>query len=124
MHRPIVLSYDGRIAARHGGAQESSIMNSRIHSKTKPKAQPEGEMIGITGRDDDIMIKALAYAIATITNLPAIRQEASDCEDMVDLLRAMAPREDYRAWITKGVRAHMGLEPFFLNPEDEAAHRH
>ena len=40
----------------------------------------------ITGRDNYIILKALAYAIKTIRNLPASRQERADMKDMECLL--------------------------------------
>jgi hypothetical protein len=42
---------------------------------------------GVTGRDDYIIRKALAYAITTIRGLPEHRQEWSDLQDMVGLFR-------------------------------------
>lgn len=41
---------------------------------------------GVTGRDDWVMAKALAYAVTTIDLLPRRWQEASDCRDMKALL--------------------------------------
>jgi hypothetical protein len=63
----------------------------------------------VTGRDSYIIVKALAYAIATIEGLPECRQEVSDCEDMAALLKALCPNEAQRNYVVFGVRAHMGL---------------
>lgn len=78
--------------------------------------------IDVTGRDYDILMKALAYAITTIDHLPRIRQEASDCDDMRRLLVAMRPdwRRCYEEIMT--ARRHVGLEPFFLEPQDHQRH--
>lgn len=64
----------------------------------------------VTGRDGMIVAKALCYAIASIDALPAARREASDRDDMVRLLRAMASAkslDDYAA----GVEWHTGRTP-------------
>lgn len=71
----------------------------------------------ITGRDDFIFVKALAYAIATIERLPSERQEWSDCEDMRDLLEACVPNPAYRAEVMRCARWHMGYELFTRHDE-------
>ena len=70
----------------------------------------------ITGRDDMIINKALAYAILTIENLPRERQEQSDCDDMRALLVARTSSAAHRDHVMQGARAHIGLddEPFFV----------
>ena len=50
-------------------------------------------MTNITGRDSHIMTRALAYAAAVIPLLPELYREESDREDMLRLLRALAPSE-------------------------------
>jgi hypothetical protein len=52
-------------------------------------------MSNITGRDGYIIGKALAYAVATISNLPSAFQESSDRDDMLTLLRAFHPNAQY-----------------------------
>lgn len=68
----------------------------------------------ITGRDDYILNKTLAYAITTIENLPKVRQESSDCDDMRALLEARVPNAAQRAEVMRSARAHMGYEKFFM----------
>lgn len=48
----------------------------------------------ITGRDNYIMCKALAYAIVTIDRLPERWQEQSDQSDMKALLEALTTAPD------------------------------
>lgn len=50
-------------------------------------------MANVTGRDRHITLKALAIAIRAIDAAPPERQPASDRDDMVRLLKAMAPNE-------------------------------
>jgi hypothetical protein len=76
----------------------------------------------ITGRDNIIIAKALAYAITTIDSLPRVRQEGSDRDDMLDLLSAMVPDEAQRSEIMQGARRHMGFEPFFKEQQDHQRH--
>ncbi|MDO9714289.1 hypothetical protein [Paracraurococcus lichenis] len=86
------------------------IMTKRINTKAQTS---------ITGRDDYLIVKALAYTITTIPHLPEVRQEASDCEDMIDLFAALVPDDAARERIMHSVRAHLGFEKFFLEPEDD-----
>ena len=65
----------------------------------------------VTGRDYDIVSKALAYAITTIDNLPRRQQEGSDRDDMVLLLAAMRPDGHWFGEEIMTARRHMGLEP-------------
>ena len=59
---------------------------------------------GITGRDNYIVMNALAYAIEAIGRLPRRWQERSDQEDMIALLDAMSDEADfYRI----GARGHL-----------------
>lgn len=78
--------------------------------------------IDVTGRDYSILVKALAYAITTIDSLPSIRQEGSDRDDMLLLLTAMVPNEKWRRMEIMTARRHMGLEPFFVEPQDHQRH--
>jgi hypothetical protein len=58
----------------------------------------------ITGRDDDVIEQALAYAIETIDRLPdwMRQQEAKNREDMESLLRAISADPDrYRAEVQR-----------------------
>jgi len=48
------------------------------------------EPVNLTGRDDYIIIKALAFAIITIERLPERWQPWSDLQDMRKLLFALA----------------------------------
>jgi hypothetical protein len=60
--------------------------------------------ISLTGRDDYIMMKALAYAIEAIGRLPERWQEASDQKDMIELLNSTSNAPDfYRV----GARGHL-----------------
>lgn len=68
----------------------------------------------VTGRDDAIINKALAYAITTIKDLPKVRQEWSDCEDMRAMLEARLPNTTARDWVMQGVRQHIGLDPLII----------
>jgi len=76
----------------------------------------------VTGRDYDILVKALAYAITAIDSLPRIRQEVSDCDDMRRLLAAMRPNTRWHREEIMAARRHMGFEPFFLDPQDHQRH--
>jgi hypothetical protein len=59
---------------------------------------------GITGRDNYIVMNALAYAIEAIGRLPKRWQEGSDQDDMIALLNAMSNQADfYRI----GARGHL-----------------
>jgi hypothetical protein len=58
----------------------------------------------VTGRDNYIMMNALAYAIEAISRLPEQWQERSDQKDMIALLDAMSDEADfYRI----GARGHL-----------------
>jgi hypothetical protein len=58
----------------------------------------------VTGRDNYIMMNALAYAIEAISRLPEQWQERSDQMDMIALLDAMSDEADfYRI----GARGHL-----------------
>jgi hypothetical protein len=61
----------------------------------------------VTGRDDLIITKALAYAVETIRRLPTHLQEASDAADMQRLLEHMMPDASHRQYRIDGARAHM-----------------
>lgn len=65
------------------------------------RSRPVSADGGITGRDNYIILKALAYAIAVIEALPIERQEGSDCADMRDLLHHFVP--------AAAARGHMAL---------------
>jgi hypothetical protein len=52
---------------------------------------------GITGRDNFILVQALALAIAVIPRLPTYLQPKSDRDDMRKLLVALAGGDDQRA---------------------------
>ncbi|HWL82098.1 MAG TPA: hypothetical protein VNR89_14205 [Roseomonas sp.] len=71
----------------------------------------------MTGRDYDIVSKALAYAITTIDNLPRRQQEGSDRDDMALLLAAMEPNRFWHDEALRTARRHMGLEPC-LSPKN------
>jgi len=45
----------------------------------------------VTGRDRDLIIQALLYALTTIEQLPPNRHEWSDAEDMRTLLDHLVP---------------------------------
>ena len=64
-------------------------------------------MADITGRDRQILIKALAYAIASIESLPPLRQEANDCADMKRILEEMVGSDQDLARVTASVRRHL-----------------
>jgi len=68
----------------------------------------------VTGRDSYIVHKALAYAIATIQNLPKQRQEYSDMLDMCALLKA----NPAACIFILEAQNHMGV-PINLDPEQE-----
>jgi hypothetical protein len=72
----------------------------------------------VTGRDDYIIAKSLAYAISIIDALPQERQEGSDREDMARLLAAMRGND-----MMGGARAHLGLNVLFDDVEFEARSR-
>jgi hypothetical protein len=58
----------------------------------------------VTGRDNYIIMNALAYAIEAIDRLPQRWQEWSDQKDMIALLDAMSDQPDfYRI----GARGHL-----------------
>lgn len=73
---------------------------------------------GITGRDPEMIAKALAYAISIIDTLPFWRQEGSDRDDMQDILIAMVPNPQYRERMILSVRRHLALEPFRAQYQD------
>jgi hypothetical protein len=54
----------------------------------------------ITGREGQILVKALAYAIEAIERLPPQWQEASDRRDMLALLTALVGGEWADHWRT------------------------
>ncbi|HUK07777.1 MAG TPA: hypothetical protein VLX09_07930 [Stellaceae bacterium] len=62
----------------------------------------------VTGRDTYILTQALAYAIALIDALPPDRQESSNRDDMIRLIRYLAPDERTRKLHAHNVRAHCG----------------
>jgi len=49
----------------------------------------------VTGRDNYIIMSALAYAIEAIDRLPQRWQEWSDQKDMIALLDAMSDQPDF-----------------------------
>lgn len=57
---------------------------------------PIDPIANITGRDTDVVRKALAYAIEAIDRLPQRWQESSDRDDMVMLLEALGDAELHR----------------------------
>ena len=65
----------------------------------------------ITGRDGYILAKALAYAIATIQSLPVIRQEASDCDDMCDILCHLVPSAEARGRMAREIGEVLQTSP-------------
>ena len=66
-------------------------------------------MSNITGRDDYIIAKALAYAIATIPHLPKAFQESSDRDDMLQLLRAVHPNAQHLLDLAADTVSHVHL---------------
>lgn len=72
----------------------------------------------ITGRDSDILIKGLLYAIATIQNLPEHRQERSDMRDMCAIIRAHNPRTLMH--VVYEVQAHTGADIDLWPTDDES----
>jgi hypothetical protein len=68
-------------------------------------------MAEITGRDDYIITKALAYAIAFIDELPEDEQAASDRNDMAALLIAKVPDDVERAKLVRDVERLTGVQP-------------
>jgi hypothetical protein len=58
----------------------------------------------VTGRDNYIIISALAYAIEAIDRLPQRWQEWSDRRDMIALLDAMSDQPDF---FRVGARGHL-----------------
>ena len=74
-----------------------------------------------TGRDSYIIPKALAYAIATIQNLPDGQQEFGDMADMCRLFRRLAPSA--AAHFAASVVNHADLMPEIfadIEEDDEA----
>jgi predicted RecB family nuclease len=69
----------------------------------------------LTGRDDAILMQALAYAIVTIDRLPRDRQEWSNREDMWALLTARVGLTE-REQLLKDVRQQMGVR-MLLDPQ-------
>jgi hypothetical protein len=67
----------------------------------------------ITGRDRLILLKSLAYAVATIQALDEDRQEWSDRRDMKALVRAIEPKRSERDFIADSVARHAGTRPDF-----------
>ena len=65
----------------------------------------------VTGRDDLIVAKALAYAIAFMDSLPEEKQERSDRADMVALLHAAVSDPVQRERLARGVEVHTGELP-------------
>lgn len=64
----------------------------------------------ITGRDNYIIAKALAYAVLTIDNLPRARQERSDRNDMLSLLIARVGPSGQLVSVLMNAEAHVGAE--------------
>jgi hypothetical protein len=58
----------------------------------------------VTGRDNYIIMNALAYAIEAISRLPERWQERSDQKDMIALLDAMSDQPDF---FRIGARGHL-----------------
>ncbi len=52
---------------------------------------PERNPTDLTGRDEQMITKALSYAIEAIARLPDRQQEASDCADMMTVFKARVP---------------------------------
>jgi hypothetical protein len=52
-----------------------------------------GNLTNITGRDEDIITKAIAYAVGAIDGLPDSQQEVSDREDMITILHVRVSRQ-------------------------------
>jgi hypothetical protein len=67
--------------------------------------------VSITGRDNYIVEKALAYAIVMIDNLPEGKQELSDRMGMMKLLLELVPSERSRNNLMAVVERHTGLRP-------------
>jgi len=66
---------------------------------------------GVTGRDDYILKKALAYAIVCIRGLPSDRQEIPDRNDMLKLFEHFCdsnPLQQY--FFINGARSHIDDE--------------
>jgi hypothetical protein len=76
---------------------------------------PTEPTANITGRDTDVIRKALAYAIEAIDGLPRRCQERSDRDDMVMLLEALGHAELHR----NGARQH--LVASLADPDEDEA---
>jgi hypothetical protein len=72
-------------------------------------------MAEITGRDDYIIAKALAYAIAFIDELPEDQQAASDRNNMAALLVAKVPDHVEREKLVRDVELHTGVPPDLID---------
>lgn len=64
----------------------------------------------ITGRDSNIVAKALAYAILSIDQLPKDRRELIDQEDMKAILKFLRPNQHEH--ILKEANSHLTGEDF------------
>jgi hypothetical protein len=62
---------------------------------------------GVTGRDNYILAKALAYASQAIDMLPRRWQERSDCEDMLTILAVMVKDTRTRKLMIEDARNHL-----------------
>jgi hypothetical protein len=61
----------------------------------------------VTGRDNYIIAKALAYAIQAIDDLPTHWQEKGDQDDMKRLLEHMIASDDQLAEVQENARNHL-----------------
>ena len=59
----------------------------------------------VTGRDRDLIVQALLYALVTIEQLPPNRHEWSDAEDMRTLLDHLVPDDAQRDGMLREVRS-------------------
>jgi len=73
-----------------------------------PTRSRRARQVSVTGRDAFIIQKALAYAALCIEGLPSKRQEISDHDDMLGLLKFLA--EDWFDYFLDGARAHINGE--------------
>jgi hypothetical protein len=63
--------------------------------------------MSVTGRDEYIVNKALAYAILTIDRLPQVFQERSDQADMKRLLARRVPNAQERKFLLACAAGHI-----------------
>lgn len=61
----------------------------------------------ITGRDDEVWLKALAYAIVTVQALPPNRQEPDFIDDMTKLLYSHVPDQEGREYLLRLALMHI-----------------